>query len=173
MAGRPRGERWVRWSGIGAGVALAVVSILGWRVSPGSGKPGLDLTVTVEPTGELQTVPAGPAFFTTGMAPVAGSELRGTFTVRNRTGIALAVQIRALPSDAAIDDALQVRIVAAGPTLFSGPLRSLRTWTDGSFALGSGQSITLAVTAWLAPGASGFVVDETVSLEFLASPAGG
>ncbi|TMK82038.1 MAG: hypothetical protein E6G47_01580 [Actinobacteria bacterium] len=173
MANRPRGERWVRWSGIGAGVALAVVSILAWRVSPGTGTPGLDLTVAVQPTGELQTLPAGPAFFATGMAPTAGSELRGSFTVRNRTGVALAVHVRALPSSGSIDGTLMVRIDDGGQTLFSGPLGALRSWTQASFTLASGKAAALEVSAWLAPAAAGYIVDETVSVEFLAQPAGG
>jgi hypothetical protein len=173
VANRPRGERWVRWSGIGAGVALAVVSILAWRVSPGSATPGLDLTIAVQPTGELQTLPAGPAFFATGMAPTAGSELHGAFTVRNRTGVALAVRVRALPSSGSIDGMLMVRIDDEGETLFIGTLGALRSWTQASFTLASGEATGLEVSAWLVPGATGYVVDETVSFEFLAQPAGG
>src|SRR5262249_26766945 len=150
--GRPRGERWVRWSGIGAGVLLAVLSILAWRVSPGTRKPGLDLTLAVEPTGELQTIPAGPGFFATGMTPAAGSSLHGTFTLRNRTGVPLSIRLRALPSTGAIDDALQVRIDAAGSTLYAGSLGALRSWSEGSFALGSGEAVTLDLAAWLARG---------------------
>ena len=173
MADKPRGERWVRWSGIGAGLALAVVSILAWRVSPGSRTPGLDLTVAVQPTGELQTLPAGPTFFATGMAPTAGSELHGSLTVRNRTGAALAVHVRALPSSGSIDGTLMVRIEHGGQTLFSGTLGALRSWTQAIFTLASGEAAPLEVSAWLAPGAAGYVVDETVSFEFLAQPAGG
>ncbi len=173
MADRPRGERWVRWSGIGVGVALAVVSVLAWKVPHGTGRPGLDLTVAVQPTGELQTIPAGAAFFATGMTPEAGSELRGSFTVRNRTGVALVVRVQALPSSAAIDEALRVRIDAAGSTLFSGSLGALRTWTDATVMLESGASAALEMTAWLVPGATGYVVDETVSLEFRTEPSGG
>jgi hypothetical protein len=152
----------------------ALTMLLGWRIAGGSGVAGLDLSITVNPTGELQTLPAGPAFFADGLTPTGtGPDLRGTLTVRNRTGVMLMVRVRALPSSSVIDDALQVQIDAARSRLFSGSLGALRQWTDETITLPSGASESLTIRAWLAQGGTGYQGDQAVSLEFLSVPVRG
>ncbi len=151
-----------------------VAMLLGWRIPGGDGIGGLDLMISVNPTGELQTTPAGPVFFANGLTPgPPGHGTLGAFEVRNRTGRTLEVRLRALPSSYAVDDTLQLQIQAGAIRMFLGGLGELRRWTGSAISLASGASQVITVRAWLTPSATGYQGDQEVSLEFLSAPSGG
>lgn len=148
--------------------------LLGWRIPAGSGIGGLDLMMTVDPTGELQITPAGPVFFANGLTPgQSGHGALGAFEVRNRTGSTLDVRLRALPSSHTVDGSLRVEIRAGTTQVFSGDVGELRTWTGSAIRLASGASEAISIRAWLAPGATRYEGRQDVSLLFLSSAVGG
>jgi hypothetical protein len=156
------------------GTLVAGAMLLGWRIPGGNGVGGLDLTIVVNPTGELQITPAGPVFIANGMIPGTAHGAEGSFAVRNRTGKTLDIRLRALPSGFEIDGALQVAIEGGGIQLFSGSLRELRTWTNAVLTVSSGASQPVTVRAWLPAGATAYQGwNENVSVEFQSTPVGG
>lgn len=163
-----RPERWIKGAGLALGMVAAVLLLMAWRVPGGNGTSGLDLTVIVNPTGELQITPPGPLFFATGLRPGDGEgKASGTFEVRNRTGANLLLRVRALPSEGVLDGVLRVELRAGGATLYSGRLEGLRAWSDGSTTLAPGAGRTFSFRAWLPGGAEGYagqVLD--LNLEF-------
>ena len=165
-------DRGLRWGGFVIGAAVMIIALLSWRIPGGNGIPGLDLTITVDPTGELQTTPAGPVFFSNGITPGLAHATHGSFVVRNRTGTTLDVRLRALPSSFAVDDILRVEVKAGDVELFSGTLRELRRWTGNPITLISGASRVIAVVAWLPADATSYQGNQDVSLEFLSAPVG-
>ena len=151
-----------------------VAMLLAWRIPGGTGIGGLDLMISVDPTGELQITPAGPVFFANALTPgPPGHGALGGFEVRNRTGRTLEVRLRALPSSHTVDGSLRVEIRAGAIQVFSGEVGELRSWTGNAIRLASGSSEPISVRVWLASGATGYEGRQDVSLEFLSSPVGG
>jgi hypothetical protein len=165
----------LRWGVFFLGILMAMVALLAWRVPGGSGAAGLDLTISVAPSGELQLTPSGPVVSAKGLIPGAPDDgAGGSFVVRNRTGTKLDIRIQALPSSVALDDTLEIDIQVGGSELFSGRLGALRRWTEKRFVLNSGQAERLVVWVWLPPGTrayQGWAQD--VSLRFQSAPVGG
>src|SRR5713226_9078920 len=139
------------------GILMAMVALLGRRIPGGTGAGGVDLTISVAPTGELQLTPSGPVVSGNGLTPgVPDRGTEGSFVVRNRTGTTLAIRIQALPSSVALDDALEIDIQVGQSELFSGRLGALRRWTEKDFTLDSGQAERLVIRVWLLPGATAY-----------------
>ena len=164
-------SRWPRVAGFVAGLAIVAVLVGTWGVPRGDGRLGADVTFVTGPTGEL-AIPSGPVLRATAMEP--GDRATGIGSVRNQTGRALGVRIRALPSIGDLDRVLEVGIHAGGRVVYAGPLGGLRTWS-APFRLGSGQRVRLSILASLAGGsgdASRGRIDDVV-LQFHSVAVGG
>ena len=137
VATKPKIDR--RLSGLAflAGLAVAVVLVLGWRVPPGSSALGLELRLIVNSTGELGVAPAGQIALGNHLQPRSSNDrLGGKTTVTNQTARGLHVSVRARPSSRDLDDRLMVTVRAGGRRLFRGPLGELRSPTRRSRAPG-------------------------------------
>jgi hypothetical protein len=168
MLKQPRIDRWVRLVAVVIGMAAAAVAVLSWRIPAGSGKPGLDLTVTATPLGPVGLSPSGPLLHAGTMAPsAANGAALGTLGLANRSGAPLSVRLRGLPSSRHIDAALWVEVLAGRQRVVKAPLASLRTWSAHGFVLPAGARRSLEVRAWLPrsahPGWVGRI--ETVELQ--------
>jgi hypothetical protein len=136
---------------IGAAIGLGLVAALIVAVRPAGGHggvlpaelrftAGLDGAVAFEPAPPKPLLASGP------MRP--GAHASGTTTVRNQTGEALAVRLRARPDSTALDGAAHVRLLSRGKVLFDETLQALR---QGSAAieLPPGGAAPVRVVAWL------------------------
>ena len=130
------------------GLALAAAALSSWRVSEGPGALGAQLQMTARPTGELEVAPLGPFLSATNLRPDA-TGATGRLGVRNQTGAALAVQLRLVPTNADLDQALSVEVSAGGDRVAKAPLGQLRDWSSHSFRLAPGQTGDVLVRAWL------------------------
>lgn len=131
-----------------AGLAIAVVLVLGWRVTPGSEALGLELRLIVNSTGEVGVAPAGEIAVGRRLEPRTDRDrVDGRTTVRNQTARAVRLTVRARPSSRDLDDRLVVTVRAGGRRLFQGPLGELRRATRHSLYLAPGRSARLSVSA--------------------------
>jgi len=137
---------------IGAAIGLGLVAALIVAAHPAGGHGGvlpaslrftasLDGAVAAEPAAPQQLLASGP------LRP--GSHARGAFALRNETGEALAVRLRAQPSSTALDGTVQVRLQSGGAVLFAGTLQALRQGTAEALRLRPGGSARIRVVAWI------------------------
>lgn len=168
-------ERWARRIGLATGLIAAAVAVAGWRMPAGHGAPGLELAMTYQPAAQLELSPAGRVLTGSGMRP--GASASGDLSVRNITGVTLAVRLRALPSIPDLDRILLVRLEAGGRVLYDGPLGRLRGGKGAPLRLASGARTTVHASARLSAGAGagggwrGRLLK--VVLEPVATPVGG
>jgi hypothetical protein len=150
VATKPKIDRPLRWLAFLAGLALAVVLVLGWRVDPGASELGLELRVIVNSTGELAVSPAGEIAVGRQLQPRTDRDrIEAKASIRNQTAQDRRVNVRGLPSSRDLDDLLLVTVRAGGRQLFRGPLGELRRPTRRSLRLESGRSARLTVSARL------------------------
>jgi hypothetical protein len=157
----------VRTVGFAAGLVLAALALLSWRVPASGDELGLDVRLVATPPGELLAESSEPFLAGRGLVP-GGDPAEGRMTVRNVAGRRLAFRVRGLPSARGLDDLLHVELRAGDEPLARGPLGDLRRWTDRSFELDASESATLTARAWL-PEAAGRgyearILDVTVEL---------
>jgi hypothetical protein len=136
---------------IGAAIGLGLVAALIVAARPAGGHggvlpaelrltAGLDGAVALEPAAPRPLLDSGP------MRP--GSRAGGTVSVRNQTGTALAVRLRARPDSTALDGTAHVRLVSRGRVLFDETLQALRQGSE-AIRLAPGASAPVRVTAWI------------------------
>jgi hypothetical protein len=157
----------VRGAGFAAGLVLAALALLSWRVPASGEELGLDVRLVAMPPGELLVEQTGP--FVSGRALTPGGRAaEGSLTVRNIAGRRLAFRVRGLPSARGVDRILQVELRVGGRRLASGPLGDLRAWTGRSFELDASETAALTARAWLPEGTgrgwAGRILDVTVEL---------
>jgi hypothetical protein len=137
---------------IGAAIGLGLVAALIVAARPATGHGGvlpatlrfaaaLDGSVAISPSAPRPLLVSGP------MRP--GSHVVGTMTVRNQTGEALAVRLRAKPDSTALDGTAQVRLTSGGRTLSEGTLQALRQGTAAALELSPGGAARVRVVAWI------------------------
>lgn len=157
----------VRVAAFAAGVVLAALALLSWRVPASGEELGLDVRLVATPPGELLVEQTGT--FLSGRGLTAGGQVvKGRLTVRNVAGRRLAFQVRGLPSTRRLDRLLRVELRAGGRRLASGPLGDLRAWTERAFELDASETGALTARAWLPEAAGrgyeGRILDVTVEL---------
>lgn len=137
-----------RAAGLLAGIAVAAGAVASWRLPGGSGVVGADIRFLAAPTGELEVTPTGPFVSATNLR--AGSvPARGDMEVRNQTGATVSVRFRAVPSLSDLDDLLVIRAQTGDERLFEGTLSGLRSGSDRSLRLASGERRIVRVETWL------------------------
>jgi hypothetical protein len=143
-------DRFTRAIGAAIGLGLVAALIVAARPAGGHGgvlpaelrfTAGLDGAVAIEPATPKPLLVSGP------MRP--GSHASATMTVRNQTGEALAVRLRAQPDSTALDGTAHVRLVSAGRVLFDETLQTLRQGTAEAIRLQPGGAAAVRVTAWI------------------------
>jgi hypothetical protein len=148
VAPKPKTSRILAGLAFLAGLAVAVVLVLGWRVTPGSEALGLEMRVIVNSTGEVGVSPAGQIAVGHRLEPRTERDgIEGRTSVRNQTARAVRLSVRARPSSHDLDDRLLVTVQAGGRRLFRGPLGELRRPTRRSLYLAPGDSARLSVRA--------------------------
>lgn len=162
-----------RVAGLAAGISLAAVAVASWRVAPGTGTMGADVTFVAHAIGELDVTPLEPLVLGRDLRPAEEGEGQ-VVSLRNQTGSDLLVSVRATPAGRDLDDLLWVRLTAPGTELFRGSLGRLRSWSSGSLQLSSGASADLSLAAWLPASVdSGYQGRaESVELDFRVNAVG-
>jgi hypothetical protein len=168
-------ERLVRWVGITLGIAVATLLVAGWRLPPGSGALGADVTVTLASGGELDASPTGRVLAVAGLR-AAPNARTGSVDLRNLTGSTLDISARALPSTKALDNVLDVTLVAGDRRIYSGRLSGLRDWSDHAFAVRRGERLRFSVAVGIPEGTDagayrGRIEDITIELRPVARRA--
>jgi hypothetical protein len=140
---------------LAAGVALAALAVVGWRVEGGTTPPPAEVALLVAPSQDLAIATVSGSDEATkleGSKPESGIERR--LEVRNATGNRLNVRIQASASSGELDEALRLQIRTENQTLFEGTLGSLRA-NGPSFTLDSHQTADVQVVAWIPVEANG------------------
>ena len=104
----------LRAVGFFLGLAIVALALVAWRVPPGDGTLGADLTFFSVANGNLAVSPTGAFAQKRGLEE--GDELAGRVTVRNSAGKAIRIQLRA-PADRPELDALLDVEATAGKTV--------------------------------------------------------
>jgi hypothetical protein len=135
------------------GLAIVALALVAWRVPPGDGKLGADVTFYSVENGNLAVSPSGPFAQKRGLTE--GEGLSGRITVRNRTREPVRLQLRAPADRPDLDSLLDVQATAGKTVLFRGRLVGLRSWTKRSFVLAPGAKQDVRLRATLPQDAGG------------------
>jgi hypothetical protein len=153
--------------GLMLGAAVTGVLLLGLHITRPAGALDAALTLTSAPTGELAVAPSGAVLTARDLRP-GRPPATGGLVVRNQTGIALDVRMRARPASGDLDDDVRLRMTAGASTLFEGTLGELR---DGSRSFvvrpGEGRRLRLAATV---TGTNAQGRSDDVALELTSAP---
>lgn len=147
MIAFPAIDRLVRPLGLLLGVLLATASLAAWRVPSGQKTLGAAVNVEALQTGAIGVLPLHP--FVNAPSLLPGRTASGKVTLRNQTGVPMAVRLKALPSTHDLDSLLKVDVRAGSRSLYDGNLGGLRTTGTQPLRLAGGASSTLAVSASL------------------------
>ena len=135
------------------GLAIVALALVAWRVPPGDGVLGADVTfVAVEHRG-LDVSPSGRFGGARGLA--TGDGVEGSVTIRNPRDRTVRLRLRAPADRSGLDQLLRVEATAGHHVLYRGPLRGLRRWTKRSFRLGPDERKTVRLRARLGGDAAG------------------
>ena len=166
-----RGRWQLRWdhpawiAGVLIGAMLVPATLAASSFPRGKQSLGLDATFTVASTGEINLL-AGTIARGADMRP--GAVIRGSRWVRNQTGSALTVSVRALPSNPDADKVLKTRLLVDGEPFFDGTLGELRRWTPHWFQLKVREQRRLQIEVEMPPivaaAYAGVVVDVPIEL---------
>jgi hypothetical protein len=119
------------WVALLAGLVVAIMLLLGWRVEGGARVPAAKVALATASTGELDVTPPGVTSRGAAIRAGAGALVR-TLTVGNATAGARDVRFGATPEHGDLDHVVHVSVVADGRRLFAGTLARFRR---GSSAL--------------------------------------
>jgi hypothetical protein len=123
----------LRAVGFFLGLGIVALALVAWRVPPGDGTLGADVTFFSVENGNLAVSPSGAFAQKRGLEE--GDELAGRVAVRNRTGKAIRIQLRAPADRPDLDALLDVEATAGKTVLYRGRLVGLRHWTSRSFVV--------------------------------------
>lgn len=154
----------LRAVGFVLGLAIVALALVAWRVPPGDGTLGADVTFFSVANGNLGVSPAGP--FAQRRALGESDELTGRVTVRNRSSKAVRIQLRAPADRPDLDSLLDVEATAGKTVLYRGRLVGLRQWTKKTFRLDAGARKDVRLRAQLPQDAGGRFA--TLNLELRA-----
>ncbi len=134
---------------IAAGIALAALLLLGWRVEGGVEYAPAELELVTAPSQDVAVTPGGETSAvarlrpgSTGIAPVR------EIGIRNATGTVMRVEITMTPLGGELDDVLRLRIVTDDRQVFAGSLSQLVREGAG-FPLAGGAETNLEIHARL------------------------
>jgi hypothetical protein len=147
---KPSIDRVARLVGILVGVAIAIALLIAWRVPGGERTLGADVRIEALQSGEIGAQPLHPFVSSPSLLP--GASAAGDVTVRNQTGVPLALRLRALPSTRDLDQLLVVRVNAGKRALYDGNLAGLRMGATAPLVLKAASAQRLHVTASLPAG---------------------
>jgi hypothetical protein len=139
----------VDWTALVLGLALAALAVAGWRVDGGITTPPAEVSFQIAASQTLAVSPTGRTVKGTLRASSPDRGLEDRTTVRNATGDALAVRLKAEPVTTDLDRALTVRVTAKGQIGWEGPLGELRQGTPTPFVLASHETADVTVLAWI------------------------
>jgi hypothetical protein len=137
---------------IGAAIGLGLVAALIVAARPTGGHGGVlpaSLLFTAELDGAVAVEPAAPKPLLVSGPMRPGTHASATMTVRNQTGEALAVRLRAQPDSTALDGTAHVRLISRGKVLFDETLQALRRGSGGAIDLPPGGAAPVHVVVWI------------------------
>ncbi len=115
-----------RWTGLFAGLGLALVTLSLARVPAGTGSVPARLSLVAEPSVQLGLSPVGRELLSARTLVPGRSSVSGVVQVSNLTGDTLSVRPRLRAVDTPAPDALRVQVTAGGRTIYSGPVAGMR-----------------------------------------------
>jgi hypothetical protein len=115
-----------RWTGLFAGLGLALVTLALARVPASTGSVPARLSLVAEPSVRLGLSPVGRELLSTRKLVPGRSSVSGVVQVSNLTGDTLSIRPRLRTIAAPAPDALRVEVSAGGRTVYSGPVAGMR-----------------------------------------------
>lgn len=143
-------DRIARGAGILLGVTIAIALLIAWQVPGGERTLGADVRIEALQTGEIGVAPLHPFVASPSLLP--GASLAGDVTMRNQTGVPLALRLRALPSVRDLDRLLLIRVSAGKRALYDGDLAGLRAGGTAPLVLKKASAERVHVSVALPPG---------------------
>jgi hypothetical protein len=143
MTAIPAIDRLVRPLGLVLGVLLAAACLAAWRVPSGQKTLGAAVNVEALQTGAIGVLPLHP--FVNAPSLLPGRSASGKVTLRNQTGVPMAVRLKALPSTHDLDSLLQIDLRSGSRELYDGSLGDLRASGSQPLRLAAGASGPVAV----------------------------
>lgn len=140
-----------------AGLVLAAVLLLQWRIEPAqTSPPGASLELAAEVPGELGGPTREPALVALDLQP-GGRGATGSVSIRNESGRALQIGVRIAGEADRLDELLALKVSARSAELARGRLSRLRDATGPTLVLDPRARAKLDVRAWLpASGTDGY-----------------
>jgi hypothetical protein len=135
------------------GLAIVALALVAWRVPPGDGVLGADVTFFAVEHRGVEVSPSGRFGGARGLA--TGDRVEGSVTVESSRDRPVRLRLRAPADRSGLDQLLNVEASAGRTILYRGPLRGLRRWTTRSFRLGPGERETVRLRARLGGDAAG------------------
>jgi hypothetical protein len=115
-----------RWTGLFAGLGLALVTLALARVPAGTGSVPARLSLVAEPSVRLGVSPVGRELLSARKLVAGRSPVNGVVQVSNLTGDTLSVRPRLRTVGTPAPDALRVEVTAGGRSVYSGPVAGMR-----------------------------------------------
>jgi hypothetical protein len=115
-----------RWTGLFAGLGLALVTLSLARVPAGTGSVPARLSLVSEPSVRLGVSPVGRELLSTRLLVPGTRSVSGLVQVSNLTGDTLIVRPRLRTVVGPAPEGLRVDMTAAGRKLYSGSMAGLR-----------------------------------------------
>ncbi len=137
-----------------AGLVIVALALVAWRVPPGDGVLGADVTLfALDHEGVLEVSPAGRFGGARGLT--RGDRVAGRVTVRNASDEPVRLSLRAPADRSGLDRLLHVEATVDERVLYHGRLEGLRRWTMRSFRVDPGKREDVHLRAWLRGDAGG------------------
>jgi hypothetical protein len=138
----------VRGLALTAGLTVALLALLSWRVPASQRELGADVRVDAAPRAELGLGGFDDVLSASGLQP-GGPAARGATTVSNQAGRPLRVGVRLDAADAELSRLLHLELRLGGRLLARGALGALRRTSTGRAELAPGERRRLELRAWL------------------------
>jgi hypothetical protein len=142
------------WVALLFGLAVAAALVATWRIDNGGIPAPARVEIVTAPSQEIAVSPDGvTAEAQKLVASLPEDGLRRQLHLRNATDVSLETRVKALVDSPALGQEVELDVRAGSLQVYGGPLAGL---TSGSqpFTLDPGQSLDLAVQAWIPDGAS-------------------
>ena len=162
VAGRSKRDAMAKAAAFLVGLAIVALALATWRVPPGDGVLGADVTFSAIEHGSLDLSRTGRFAQERGLTD--GGTVRGELTAQNTSDRSVRLQLRAPADRSGLDRMLEVEARAGDTILYRGRLGGLRRWTKRTFRLGPRESETLELSARLRGAAPGRFVTLNVEL---------
>ena len=135
---------WLARAGAPLGIGLAALAVAGWTMPAGDAPAGVSVTLTANPTGELDLRPSGELIRRRELQP--GEAVDASLTVANIAPEPRKVALRAAPALRDLDPPLRIETRSNGQVVAGASARAARRWSElGVLRSGERRSVDIRI----------------------------